>query len=191
MRRRIPARTAMVPIAMLFGLLLSSAPAVAATPDGLLFMEHYAMTDNSATPGITCYYGAVDAASQDLIKIVTRGPRLWARDRTVGVDHQLVAWRFVIEGAKAGVPPYKNYYMSSWLKATADDSTGHKFAKRTWVQPLPTKNRQWKVHEELRFYKPGSSTVTEATIKFFAQWATIKYPPNADTVNPTVCIPGQ
>ena len=189
MPRRFRVSAALLPLAVLAGLLLGSVPAAAASPAGGL-MEAFTFNDTFNHPGVTCYYGAVNAASQDLIKIVTKGPKVWARDRTGGVDHQTVAWRFVIEGAPAGVPPYTNEYSSSWIKATADDSSGHKFSARTWVQPKPAKNRQWKVHEELRFYKPGSTTTVEATIKFFNQYATSVYPPNPDTTNPAPCLPG-
>lgn len=193
MRRRSVRTMSALAGAVVASLLLTSVATSAASPAGSpagSLMEAYKFNDTAAHPGVTCYYQNASNPDPSLLKVKTNGPNLYARDRTGGADHQTVAWRFVIEGAKGGTPPYTKYYTSSWLKATSDDSAGHKFGSRSWVPPLG-KNRQWRVHVEMRWYKPGSSTTVEETIKIFAQYYTRIYPPIADDVFPMPCLPGQ
>jgi hypothetical protein len=152
----------------------------------------YKFTDTLNHPGMHCYYGnyAVAPYNTDLKKIVIKGPKLFAKNRTQGQDSQTVGWRYIVQHSQAGgAPPWKNYTTSTWVKSSANDTTGHKFGARTWTAPAG-KNWQWRVEILMAWYKPGSSTTASGAVTLMDDYAVISFPPNADITNTVPCLPG-
>jgi hypothetical protein len=67
----------------------------------------HAFVDSDKRPGARCIYKAVepvtDVATVDptanLVALTARPPRVAARNRTKGVDHQRVGWRFIVQSS--------------------------------------------------------------------------------------------
>ena len=188
-------RSTMALAGIVLALVLGAQSAAAATvvsSSGSFGMHVF--KDSMTHPGISCYYGNVsgsDGRQQALWKIVINGPKVWAKNRTSGVDSQWVGWRYVVQHSQAGgAPPWKSYTTSSWVKAVSHDNAGVQFSSRTWTAPA-NKNWQWHVEIVMHWYKPGSSSTVSGSVTLMDQYDVTVFPPNANVNNTAPCLPGQ
>lgn len=112
--------------------------------------------------GARCDYSFNDNRNGGAATIKVRAPRVWARDRTAGVDHQKVGWRVIIQQTPDDLQ-YGTWYTvftSSVVKAGATDSAMASFTPRTFNVPFNTFVR---VHVQMFWYAPGSSTTVQGS----------------------------
>jgi len=151
----------------------------------------FSETDTQAHPGAHCYYHGVNAADQNLYQIKIPAPRILAADRTTKRDHQKVGWRYVIQHGKAAgdTTNWVTSYKSSVVKGTAYEDKAAPFTYR--IYPVKFINRWWRVEIVMFWYHPGSSTTVDGKVKLLVEDYKVTYPPNADTWEPTGCLPGE
>jgi hypothetical protein len=87
----------------------------------------YEIVDSEDTPGVRCLY------REDFVveRVRVRAPRLYARDVSPGVDHQLVGWRIVVKRADMDGGPWRRAARSSIATAVARDDAPAPLDRRT------------------------------------------------------------
>lgn len=112
--------------------------------------------------GARCDYSFSDARDGGAATITVLGPRVFARNRTAGVDHQRVGWQVILQQTPDDIG-YGTWYTvatSGIVKADATDQTRAAFSARTLDVPFNTFVR---AKVKVIWYAPGSSTVIEGT----------------------------
>ena len=110
--------------------------------------------------GARCDYSFHDMRDGGAATIKVHAPRVLARNRTAGTDHQLVGWQVVLQQTPDDINYGKWYtvFTSSVLNASATDSVKAAFTDRNFHVPFNTFVR---VRVRLLWYVPGSSSVVE------------------------------
>ena len=131
------------------------------------------MTFSDATEtgaGAKCIYGS----DGHLDRVSVRGAELLADDSTWGTDQQWVGLsfkvqRFYYDPADPFLVPYKTIYTSPVVKKLASDSAPAVFDRRGWDVPAQL-GRDIRVVVIANWYRPGSKTEVDGTIKFAVEW---------------------
>jgi len=107
--------------------------------------------------GARCDYSFSDARNGGAATIRVRAPRVLARNRTAGTDHQMVGWRVILQQSPDDINFGKWYTVSKSpvQKASATDTAKAGFTPRTFNVPFNTFVR---AHVQVYWYTPGSST---------------------------------
>jgi len=114
------------------------------------------LTDTLTNPGTRCEYFTGDGREGAALLIVRR-PKVFARNRTAGLDRQTVGWRVDLQQSE----DFVNWYTvdhSPVAKALATDATKATFAPI--AMPVPF-NLYVRVHVVMFWYVPGSTTVVQ------------------------------
>jgi hypothetical protein len=152
-------RTAGIAATLLVALTMTAAPVLGAGQSGNV--GRHKVIDRDGAPGVTCVYP--EPVTNDFIKrIKVRAPNVFAYDRTAGVDHQWVGWRYLIDYAATGNPQpgdWQNVVTSTVAKATATDDHKAAFADRTYVFPTWSNSGAYRVRLQIRWYYPGQVQV--------------------------------
>lgn len=150
------------------GIVLTMAGSVSVSADTVLGHHgrigvaslHDSVVDEAG--GARCAYSMSDARDGGATSIKVRAPRVLARDRTAGIDHQVVGWRVIIQQTPddIGFGTWYTVFTSSIRKAGATDSIKANFGNRTFVVPFNTFVR---ARVQLLWFVPGSSSVVQGT----------------------------
>lgn len=122
--------------------------------------------DSEGFPGGTCGYGAANTAGFAHFKwMKLLGPSVKAYDRTVGVDHQQVVWKFMLQRKKPGHPyttvgsatQTKTAYDNSFtnfgtLKVYANGVAGDLFRAISFVKWIRNNSTDGSVKARIQFY---------------------------------------
>ncbi len=193
MHRSLAARTLGTAAPLIFGLLIAAQPAAAHAAHTSGSPGSYSVIDTETNQSVHCFYPSASHANNDLSKIKIKPPKLYAKNRTSGVDSQWVGWQFSIQhGTTVGSAPagWTTYYKSSVMKAVAKDNQAASFTTKTWIAGNHI-NRWWRVKLLMFWYAPGSKTKISGQVNWIVDYYAITYPPNPDTWYPTDCIPGE
>jgi hypothetical protein len=112
--------------------------------------------------GARCAYSLGDARDGGAATIKVRAPRVLARDRTAGIDHQVVGWRVILQQTPSdiGFGTWYTVYTSSIVKAGATDSTKASFGPRAFGVPFNTFVR---ARVQVFWFVPGSQAVVQGS----------------------------
>ena len=148
---------------------LSAAPSAAAY-SVLTLSGNYGQMTFSDGPGAKCIYGS----DGHIDRVSVRGATLVARDATFGLDQQWVGYsfkvqRFDYDPADPFQPPYTTIYSSSVVKKLANDAQAVSFDRRAWSVPNNLA-RAIRVVVTGTWYKPGSKTQVDGTIKLAVEY---------------------
>ena len=110
--------------------------------------------------GARCNYSISDARDGGAATIRVRAPHVWARNRSGGVDHQVVGWRVILQQTPDDIN-YGTWYTvftSSVVKASATDARKASFGDRRFDVPFNTFVR---ARVQVIWYVPGSASAVQ------------------------------
>lgn len=114
------------------------------------------LTDTLTKPGTRCDYITGDGR-EGAATVNVRPPKVFARNRTAGLDRQTVGWRVVLQQSEDFVTWYTDEH-SPVVKALATDATKAAFSPMSIAVPF---NLFVRVHVVMFWYVPGSTTVVQ------------------------------
>lgn len=118
------------------------------------------LKDSADKAGVKCYYQTFDGQDGPA-SIHVRIPRVFARDRTIGLDSQKVGWRVIVQQSSDFVN-WTLLFHSSVQKRLATDQSVAPFHNRDFNLP----DRHFiRVRIKMYWYRPGSSTVVQGTAR--------------------------
>lgn len=158
-RARAPRRLSLAALAAGV-LLLATAPV--ATGDTKLGhsgpIGKRSLNDTARHPGANCFYEDGDGRL-GVAEIRVRPPRVFARNRTAGVDTQTVGWRAILQQTTDGGATWPETFSSPDYTASATDSTPAHFSAHTYAVPDDARVR---VQIQTFWYTLGSPAHIEA-----------------------------
>jgi hypothetical protein len=110
--------------------------------------------------GARCDYSFSDMRNGGAATIKVHAPRVFARNRTAGTDHQVVGWRVILQQTPDDIN-YGRWYTvfhSQVVKLGATDSVKAPFKDRTFNVPFNTFVR---ARVQVFWYTPGSNSVVQ------------------------------
>ena len=125
---------------------------------------------NDGDGGVVCVYDGVTGALQ---KIFVSAPVVFARDRSVNVDTQLVGWRFIIKRQPRGGGTQTTVFKSSVVKSSATDAQAAAFTDRTRAMTSVTYNSDYIVIIKLLWYTPNGRNVAgwqKHRVDYYTYW---------------------
>ena len=148
------------------GLALALAGTAGVSADTLL--DHHGPTGSASLHdqnvdgqgGARCDYSFSDARDGGAATIRIRAPRVLARNRTAGTDHQVVGWRVILQQTPDDLHfgTWYTVFRSPVVKASATDTVKAAFTPRKFNVPFNTFVR---ARVQLFWYTPGSSSVVQ------------------------------
>jgi hypothetical protein len=137
--------------------LAGSAPAAANTEVGHTgLVGRHSLLDTTTNAGTRCDYLTGDGRG-GASTVTVRPPRVFARNRTAGVDRQTVGWRVRLQQSEDFVHWYTDFE-SPVAKGSATDTTKASFTAMTVSVPF---NLYVRVHVVMFWYVPGTTGRTE------------------------------
>lgn len=149
-------------------LLLSGTTALADTELGHTGkVGAHMLRDTLDTPGMECHYQArpEPQIGEDLVSFTVRAPKVFARNKTSGLDRGRVGWRFIIDQApnNAGQPgAWTRFYKSRVWKANATDSQFASFSSKNASPTIGSADLFFRVRIKMFWYRGDGSTVGKA-----------------------------
>lgn len=148
----------------------------------------HVLADTSGNPAGVCTYGLVVGNSLDVVE--ARSPKVFARNRTPGKkDSQWIGVRFQFQHSRndGGTGGWVNGKKTPVFKRWASDTTSVGVGKRGW-QAEYSGSPHFRVVAQIIWYKPGTQSVVQGSLKLRYSWYTTQLGPTVDTAMAR-CLP--
>ena len=145
-----------------------AAPVAADTPlvhSGLYGVHD--LVDSEEYTGARCRYDD----EQNLDRVTARFPIVFARDRTAGIDRQVVSWFFVVQ-TQHGLTEWRTVGMSAEQFATARDDRPAPFSAQVAMVSGPTETIR--VVVRMRWFDPSDPKTIQGRASHAVDW--YRYP---------------
>ena len=119
----------------------------------------HSLNDVHDTPGVTCNYDA----NHHLASIHVNAPNVFAYNKTGGVDHQKVGWRFLVQYWNDNIAGTSTYYKSSISKSNATDTYEAALVSKNVPLTLPDDMKPYTVVVKMYWYNADGSISGTAT----------------------------
>lgn len=132
----------------------------------------WTLRDTESQPAASCTYGVDGNPLDGQLDIVeARSPRVFARNRTPARDGQWVGIRIQFQKSKkdGGTGGWKTVKSTGFVKKFARDDQAVAIGRRAWqasYQGMP----QFRVRANIRWYKPGTTSVVQGTATLAYEW---------------------
>lgn len=116
----------------------------------------HSLTDTNVTTGARCNYATGDGR-EGAATVRVRPPDVFARNRTGGIDSQIVGWKVNVQQSENFTDWYTDYN-SPTSRAQATDASHASFVGKTVNVPF---NLFVRIRVVMYWYRPGAPTVQE------------------------------